>query len=277
MKKFISFVMSAAMVASLVPATAFAKGEVTATARVVDSLNITKDEAQNQPTIAENAEWTKDVPELQLKITNTDYRKTQPEDETKLDVTVTLDGAKFTKKNGDPLPAFTAANDATIKAALADLVSIKYDKDRGGSAVNGFEADPTGKTLAEVDADDKLIAVEVDDVDKELKAEANVAGLKWLVTDGGRAITVATHTGEDIWYKKGTDAAVQLYDKTANELRVTPDAFVNYLKLVLIDSDGSLFAEEAGNTAVNPDVVGNVASGKFNVSEIGRASCRERV
>ena len=60
MKKFISFVMSAAMVASLVPATAFAKGEVTATARVVDSLNITKDEAQNQPTIAENAEWTKD-------------------------------------------------------------------------------------------------------------------------------------------------------------------------------------------------------------------------
>ncbi len=264
MKKFISFVMTGAMVASLVPATAFAKGEVTATAKVVDSLNITKDQATNTPIISEGG-WSKDVPELQLTITDTNYRRTQPEDETKLDVTVTLDGAAFVKKNGTEID-FANDTDASIKEALHDLVEIKYDKDRGGSAVNSFEADPTGKTLAEVDADDKLIAVEVDDVDKELKAEANVAGLKWLVTDGGRAITVATHTGEDIWYKKGTDAAVQLYDKTANELRVTPDAFVNYLKLVLIDSDGSLFAEEAGNTAVSPDVVGNVASGKFNVS-----------
>ena len=36
MKKFISFVMAAAMVASLVPATAFAKGDVTMSAKVLD-------------------------------------------------------------------------------------------------------------------------------------------------------------------------------------------------------------------------------------------------
>ncbi|WP_458407106.1 hypothetical protein [Anaerotignum sp.] len=41
MKKFISMVMAAAMVVSLVPATAFAATDVTATAKVVDALEIT--------------------------------------------------------------------------------------------------------------------------------------------------------------------------------------------------------------------------------------------
>ncbi len=202
MKKFISFVMSAAMVASLVPATAFAKGEVTATARVVDSLNITKDEAQNQPTIAENAEWTKEVPELQLKITNTDYRKTQPEDEPKLDVTVTLDGAKFTKKNGDPLPAFTAANDATIKAALADLVSIKYDKDRGGSAENSFYENAGGKALAEKNADGTY-RVLYENTDRDLPALADDDARDWLV-ESGSAIKISINAAQNtkhLWYK----------------------------------------------------------------------------
>ncbi len=46
MKKFIAMVMTAAMVASLVPATAFAKGEEAATARIVDAVDYTKDEAK---------------------------------------------------------------------------------------------------------------------------------------------------------------------------------------------------------------------------------------
>ena len=97
MKKFISFVMSAAMVASLVPATAFAKGEVTATAKVIDVLNMTKYDANDGkgPVISEDPSgWVEDVPELQLKITNTNYRGTDADGE-KVDVTVSLDGAKF--------------------------------------------------------------------------------------------------------------------------------------------------------------------------------------
>ena len=47
MKKFISMVMAAAMVVSLVPATAFAKGDVTAKAKVVDALELTKKDAQD--------------------------------------------------------------------------------------------------------------------------------------------------------------------------------------------------------------------------------------
>ena len=267
MKKFISFVMSAAMVASLVPATAFAKGEVTATARVVDSLNITKDEAQNQPTIAENAEWTKDVPELQLKITNTDYRKTQPEDETKLDVTVTLDGAKFTKKNGDPLPAFTAANDATIKAALADLVSIKYDKDRGGSAEEKFFENTTdGKAIVKVDVNGNVVKKISENVDRDpdFADVKNKDGVAWLL-DQGRTFTVtsgADTSPEPIWLIDGVNDPKQLFDGT--DLLVSNSEFLGHL----VNDAAKLFMDnETGAGNANATVLDGTAGAtkKFKV------------
>ena len=267
MKKFISFVMSAAMVASLVPATAFAKGEVTATARVVDSLNITKDEAQNQPTIAENAEWTKDVPELQLKITNTDYRKTQPEDETKLDVTVTLDGAKFTKKNGDPLPAFTAANDATIKAALADLVSIKYDKDRGGSAEEKFFENTTdGKAIVKVDVNGNVVKKISENVDRDpdFADVENKDGVAWLL-DQGRTFTVtsgAAASPEPIWLIDGVNDPKQLFDGT--DLLVSDSEFLGHL---VNDATKLFMDDETGTGNANATVLDGTAgaSKKFKV------------
>ena len=48
MKKFLSMVMAAAMVVSLVPGAAFAaSGDVKATAKVVGSKNYTQDEIEN--------------------------------------------------------------------------------------------------------------------------------------------------------------------------------------------------------------------------------------
>ncbi|WP_312061000.1 hypothetical protein, partial [Anaerotignum sp.] len=93
MKKFISFVMAGAMVASLVPATAFAKGDVTATAKVVDAEDLTKDEAK--------VAFTKDnAPEVQLKITGVDYKKSDSSNyrDYKQKVELTLDNAEFTSK-----------------------------------------------------------------------------------------------------------------------------------------------------------------------------------
>ena len=82
MKKFISFVMAGAMVASLVPATAFAKGEVTATAKVVDAKDL------------EKGETAVSGPELQIKIGSADYTAgTTPN----LEVEVNLENAEFTK------------------------------------------------------------------------------------------------------------------------------------------------------------------------------------
>ena len=84
MKKFLSMVMAAAMVVSLVPATAFAASDdVKATAKVVDSKNYTQDEIEKDNVIS--------GPELQLTFTTADYTTA----ESSAEIEVTLDNADF--------------------------------------------------------------------------------------------------------------------------------------------------------------------------------------
>ena len=88
MKKFLSMVMAAAMVVSLVPATAFAaSGDVKATAKVVGSKNYTQDEI-------ESSKVNKKVsgPEAQLTFTTADYASTS---DTAVKYTLSLDNADF--------------------------------------------------------------------------------------------------------------------------------------------------------------------------------------
>ena len=126
MKKFISMVMAAAMVVSLVPATAFAKGDVTATAKVVDAVEL----AKGNDEVFDGA----DGPEVQLKITNVDYQKTYAE-LPKVDVTVTLDKAEFVKAGVDTVDEFL------------DLVKIKNEDGKDIKTTNVNEATPaTGST-----------------------------------------------------------------------------------------------------------------------------------
>ena len=84
MKKFISMVMAAAMVVTMVPATAFAANN-TISAKVVDGVEITGIQAKEDLTVN-----TYGIPELQLKITNIDSRLTDTDDV--FDVTLTLKG-----------------------------------------------------------------------------------------------------------------------------------------------------------------------------------------
>ena len=93
MKKFLSMVMAAAMVVSLVPATAFAaSGDVKATAKVVGSKNYTQDEI-------ESSKVNKKVsgPEAQLTFTTADTTASG----SALKFTFTLDNAKITDTNKD--------------------------------------------------------------------------------------------------------------------------------------------------------------------------------
>lgn len=87
MKKFISMVMAAAMVVSLVPATAFAANE--ATFKVIGDLELTEDQAKDMKdkTIIEG-------PELQLKIKDVD-RKTSVEKVNSWDITLDFENAEF--------------------------------------------------------------------------------------------------------------------------------------------------------------------------------------
>ena len=134
MKKFISMVMAAAMVVSLVPATAFAKGEVTATAKVVDAAELKKGESA----VFDGA----DGPEVQLKIKDADYQKTYKDFPT-VDVTVTLDNAEFKKAGID-----------TVKEFL-DLVRIK---DEDGVRIDTTDVDAvtpaTGETTTKYEKED---------------------------------------------------------------------------------------------------------------------------
>ncbi|MGN0134989.1 MAG: hypothetical protein ACI4AO_09720, partial [Anaerotignum sp.] len=87
MKKFISMVMAAAMVVSLVPATAFAAtGEqVDNTVKVINAAKFNKGEVLNTKN---------DKPELQIKVKDTDFELTKS-GEYKVEFTLTLDNAEF--------------------------------------------------------------------------------------------------------------------------------------------------------------------------------------
>ena len=107
MKKFISMVMAASMVASLVPATAFAAkaDEITGTARVVDAWDKNRDF---------NGVVTGSlVPEAQVRINNVDYLRTDTGNPPKARFTVRLDNAKFSEdfqKNPDNYVKFTSGS-----------------------------------------------------------------------------------------------------------------------------------------------------------------------
>ena len=91
MKKFLSMVMAAAMVVSLVPATAFAaSGDVKATAKVVGSKNYTQDEIED----TKGANKKVSGPEVQLTFTTADYANSK---DFTAKYTLSLDNADFYK------------------------------------------------------------------------------------------------------------------------------------------------------------------------------------
>ena len=91
MKKFLSMVMAAAMVVSLVPGAAFAaSGDVKATAKIVGSKNYTQDEIEN----AKGANKKVSGPEVQLTFTTADYSASK---EFTAKYTLSLDNADFYK------------------------------------------------------------------------------------------------------------------------------------------------------------------------------------
>lgn len=263
MKKFISMVMAAAMVASLVPATAFAKGEVTASVKVVDALTLTRDEASDNPYIVEDttsitgaptAGNTNDtyyqnrVPEGQMTIKTTDYRRTEDGGMPTLDVTVSLDNATFKKENGD----------APDKASLEDLVSIRYASDRGGSVEKGFvpgaatgagsvgDENATGNVIYDPTAKKEIVGSITDDLPAIV---GGIAGIEWIMADPatatpkgdgmGETFTVTVPSSEEVYYLADKTAAATTAVKVAGDTGLvgTTDAeFLDMLEAVLVDT-----------------------------------------
>ena len=134
MKKFLSMVMAAAMVVSLVPATAFAASDdVKATAKVVDSKNYTQDEIEKDNVIS--------GPELQLTFTTADYTTA----ESSAEIEVTLDNADFS--DGASLAGFAIKADG-------DTYKWQYPEGTfGEKPLEGVDGKKLSLSVKEVNSD----------------------------------------------------------------------------------------------------------------------------
>lgn len=190
MKKFISMVMAAAMVVSLVPATAFA-ADATATAKVVKAANVTKAEAADldgTPTFVGGggAVPKAKVPELQLKVNSTDYTAAEAT-AAEYKITLTLDNAEWVMNDGTAvrkndeykLKSGVKVTDEDGRDTNAEIKSVTgKDKDEIEIKIKGAvkkddiitvplyskltKASVSTKATVSVDADD--LGVSVDDL-----------------------------------------------------------------------------------------------------------------
>ena len=128
MKKFLSMVMAAAMVVSLVPATAFAASDdVKATAKVVDAENYTQDEIE-APAPGLNKNVT--GPEVQLTFTSADYVNNSAKT---AEYTFTLDNATW--------------QNPTVGSYAITADGVTYENDAAGE----FAAKVGGTKLTDAD------------------------------------------------------------------------------------------------------------------------------
>lgn len=205
MKKFISMVMAAAMVVSLVPATAFAL-DAKATAKVVGSLDLTETDADKveEGSTVTGASWIGKAgdykaPELQLKVTDADYTDLDKTTPPTTKITVTLDNAKFAKNDGKVI----AKGDVTLHGtspvapiATDDVYATVIDDHAMGGVVA-----PHVSAIKAVDTDEVELTVtgilEKDDIIK--------VGLRTVLTKTGSG-TKATVTVDSDDLGLSTDA-----------------------------------------------------------------------
>lgn len=160
MKKFLSMVLAAAMVISTVPATAFAL-DVKATAKVVDSRNLTEADADKVEEGANPTNWIGQTatepkfkaPELQLKVTDADSTANDNAD-TETKFTVTLDNAKFVTDAGAVVSSTTNLTDIV---SVVDDEAKAYPPTVGGVKIN--DKDEIEVTIKGVLAKDDIIKV----------------------------------------------------------------------------------------------------------------------
>lgn len=249
MKKFISMVMAAAMVVSLVPATAFAASVGSTTAKVVDKHEVTVNDAGD----------TIDDPELQLVIGNVDQKETDPTES--ITFTLAFENAKvaansFTGKVTRPSSNNEAVGTVTVVAAADDEeieVTIKENGTanfRNGDVISvalkdmvftktklGTEA--TVKAKGDIKSDEVVFAAIVE---KGIKAELDEDCVDVAPEEvaEAEAIVIEPNVGTDFASVLDTTKPIELKLKlnkgfefanntTANKFTVTgPTAYGSY-------------------------------------------------
>ncbi len=246
MKKFLSMVMAAAMVVSLVPATAFAaKDDVRATARVVDAENYTQDEIED-----ENKNSQIEGPEVQLRFTTASYTSAK---NPKAEYTFTLDNATWDANIGD----------AGTYSIVADNVTYWKDQDVFKDSDDEVLVDADGeevkvrtvnKPAVEAGDEDELeieitgkmdygwvLAVDLtstmDKTSKGRTATVTVESSDVRITNGDDLVYASVEAaGIDVSIKDTTDIAVEEI-ATLEKLTIEPSVGANFAAIVDTEAD----------------------------------------
>lgn len=183
MKKLISMVMAAAMVVSLVPATAFADtGSAKAVAKVIDAADVSKDAT------AETA-MDSETTELQLKVDG-DGQYAGTTGNAKHELTFTLDGAEF-----KTVTAETIAENVTVKKGQTDVATITKDN------ISEVEKDGFKLTIEARLTDETVIAV---NLHNNIKLKSTSVGKKATIAVDGAMVTT-----DDLTFAEVKDTGIK--------------------------------------------------------------------
>ena len=183
MKKLISMVMAAAMVVSLVPATAFADtGSAKAVAKVIDAADVSKDATAET---AMNSETT----ELQLKVDG-DGQYAGTTGNAKHELTFTLDGAEFKTVTAEAI----AAN-VTVKKGASTVITITKDN------ISEVEKDGFKLTIEARLTDETVIAV---NLHNNIKLKSTSVGKKATIAVDGAMVTT-----DDLTFAEVKDTGIK--------------------------------------------------------------------
>ena len=236
MKKFLSMVMAAAMVVSLVPATAFAaSGDIKATAKVVDAKNFAVDEIKPDGKIGGS--------ELQMTLTTADTVNTGAD----VEFTLTLDNAKF----GTWSPSIYV-KDGTDMYTLDSVNG--YDKDETLRAFSGATNLKGAVVLEDADDKDEIKVRFTGDITRGMVFCVNLASTTMDKVSKGKTATVSVDSddmtvvnGDDLVYasieakgikasvKKTVDIATEEV-ATLEEIKVEPSVGSDF-KAIIADTD----------------------------------------
>ena len=187
MKKLISMVMAAAMVVSLVPATAFADtGSAKAVAQVIDSVDVAKD--ADKETVLNNEKV-----ELQLKVDgNGQYAEGSTP---KHELTFTLDGAEFKAVSATEIAKNVFVKGSTVEA----------------SKITEVEKDSFKLTITNVELkDEDIISVKLG---PNMKLKSTSVGKKATISVDGDMVTT-----DDLTFAEVKDTGVKASVKKVAEI-----------------------------------------------------------
>lgn len=208
MKKLISMVMAAAMVVSLVPATAFADtGSAKAVAKVIDSADIAKN--------ADEDAMKKETTQLQLKVDKDgQYTTTYAKHE----LTFTLDGAEFYGADNDARKANIEKLFTKSKIGKSAATATGLDFTTGNATVSDVDKDSFKLTIKTHLFDENLIVMDLGGVSDITKGTA----IKLKSTSVGKKATIAVDgdlvTTDDLTFAEVKDTGIKVTEKKVAEV-----------------------------------------------------------